>query len=198
VNVANASSKTAVFIANASLTEISKPGAPVSIAGNLTLQVNMTDKGDPGTKDQIAISLWNGSILLYSSYWNGASNAEMVLGGGNLVVHSGFSFAQPTSVSSTKSALPSEIPDAEFGLKAYPNPFTDHIYFNIQLMTNSKVQLEIYDVTGTKLATVFTNDVVAFNNCQVEYTPKNVSNGILFYRLIVDGLPMFNGKLIHY
>ncbi len=198
VNVANASSKTAVFIANASLTEISKPGAPVSIAGNLTLQVNMTDKGDPGTKDQIAISLWNGSILLYSSYWNGASNAEMVLGGGNLVVHSGFSFAQSTYVSSTKSALPSEIPDAEFGLKAYPNPFTDHIYFDIQLMTNSKVQLEIYDVTGTKLATVFNNDVVAFNNCQVEYTPKNVSNGILFYRLIVDGLPMFNGKLIHY
>jgi hypothetical protein len=123
----------------------------------------------------------------------------MLLSGGNLVVHSGFSFAPPKAgTSTTISAMPAEIPEAEFGLKAYPNPFTDHIYFDIQLMTNSKVRLEIYDVTGTKLATVFDYDVVAYDNYQVEYTPKNVSNGILFYRLIVDGLPMFNGKLIHY
>ena len=59
----------------------------VSLGGNLTLQMSMTDKGEPGSADSIAVTLWNGSTLLFSSNWDGAKTPEQLLGGGNLAVH---------------------------------------------------------------------------------------------------------------
>ena len=145
---------------------------------------------DGGGYDKFRIKIWNitDDAIVYDNNLGKDENdvPTTVLVGGSIVIHK------------ADVKTPKSIQMAEFGLKVYPNPFTDHIYFDIQLMTDSKVRLEIYDVTGTKLATVFNNDVVAYDNYLVEYTPKNVSSGILYYRLIVDGELMFNGKLIHY
>jgi hypothetical protein len=58
-----------------------------TVGSNLTLQITMTDKGEPGKSDTIGITLWQGSKLLFSSEWTGAKTLEQVLGGGNLVVH---------------------------------------------------------------------------------------------------------------
>ena len=56
--------------------------------GNAALQVVMTDKGEPGRSDTIAITVWNKSGgLWFSSNWNGTKTLEQMLGGGNLVVH---------------------------------------------------------------------------------------------------------------
>ncbi len=63
------------------------PNAPVALGGNLTLQITMTDKGEPGTKDTIGVTLWDGNKLRFSSEWNGAKTVETMLAGGNLVVH---------------------------------------------------------------------------------------------------------------
>jgi hypothetical protein len=50
--------------------------------------VTMTDKGEPGSGDTFAITLYDGSNnLLFSSNWNGTQTIEQVLGGGNTVVH---------------------------------------------------------------------------------------------------------------
>ena len=57
------------------------------IGGGWSLQMSMTDKGEPGKDDTIAVTLWNGSTLVFSSNWNGAKTVEQILGGGNLVVH---------------------------------------------------------------------------------------------------------------
>jgi hypothetical protein len=75
------------FRSKANLTDVSDPLAPVSIGGNLTLQVTMTDKGEPGSSDTIGVTLWNGNKLLFSSEWRGSKTLEQNLGGGNLVVH---------------------------------------------------------------------------------------------------------------
>lgn len=75
------------FRSKANLTDITDPLAPISLGGNLTLQVTMTDRGEPGSDDTIGITLWDGSKLLFSSEWNGAKTVEQNLGGGNLVVH---------------------------------------------------------------------------------------------------------------
>jgi hypothetical protein len=75
------------FRAKANLTDVTDPSAPVSLGGNLTLQITMTDKGEPGSSDTIAITLWNGSRLLFSSSWSGSKTVQEILGGGNLVVH---------------------------------------------------------------------------------------------------------------
>jgi len=87
--------------------------------------------------------------------------------------------------------------NAEFGIKAYPNPFTDRINFDLQLNTDCKVTLEIYNINGVKLATIFNNNVLAFDRYQLEYLPENVSSGTLIYRLVIDGKLLMTGKLIH-
>jgi hypothetical protein len=77
----------AEFRSKATLTDVTDPSAPVSLGGNLTLQVRLTDKGEPGSSDTLGITLWDGNTLLFSSEWNGAQTLEQLLGGGNLVVH---------------------------------------------------------------------------------------------------------------
>lgn len=86
---------------------------------------------------------------------------------------------------------------SEFSVKAYPNPFTDHIYFDLQLPTDSRVRLEIYNINGVKLATLYNESAMAYQRYQFEYSPVNVSSGTLFYRLIIDDKIAFTGKLIH-
>ena len=75
------------FRSKANLTDVTNPLAPVALGGNLTLQMTMTDKGEPGSNDTIGVTLWDGNKLLFSSEWKGAKTSEKVLGGGNLVVH---------------------------------------------------------------------------------------------------------------
>ncbi len=75
------------FRAKANLTDVTNPLAPVSLGGNLTLQITLTDTGEPGSSDTIAFTLWNGNKLLFSSNWSGSKTVPQTLGGGNLVVH---------------------------------------------------------------------------------------------------------------
>jgi len=75
------------FRSKASMVDITNPLAPVTIAGNLTLQVTLTDSGEPGSSDTIGVTLWDGSKVVFSSNWNGAKTVEQLLSGGNLVVH---------------------------------------------------------------------------------------------------------------
>ncbi len=78
---------TATFNGKANIQDITNPLAPISLGGNCTLQVTMSDAGEPGKSDSIAITVWNGSgALWFSSNWNGTKTAEQILGGGNLVV----------------------------------------------------------------------------------------------------------------
>jgi hypothetical protein len=155
----------------------------------------MSDRSNSGSNDRIGITLRNGTTLLFSSSWNGSSTSDRQLGDGNLIVHSG-SIAASAEVQETNTAK--AMVRAEFGVKAYPNPFTDHVTFDLQLMTDSKVRLEIFDINGSKVATVYNDVVVAYDHYQLEYTPENLRTGTLIYRLIVDGQLMFTGKLIHY
>jgi hypothetical protein len=75
------------FRSKATLVNVTNPLNPVTISGNLSLQLTLTDKGEPGSNDTVAVSLYNGSTLVFSSEWNGKTTVERLLAGGNLVVH---------------------------------------------------------------------------------------------------------------
>jgi hypothetical protein len=75
------------FRSKASLIDVTNPLAPITLGGNLTLQVTMTDTGEPGSSDTLGVTVWDGSKLVFSSEWNGAKTVEQFLGGGNLVIH---------------------------------------------------------------------------------------------------------------
>lgn len=77
----------AIFNGKASIQDISDPLNPIAVDGNATLQLVMTDRGEPGTTDSIGITIWNKSGgLWFSSNWDGSKTVETTLGGGNIVV----------------------------------------------------------------------------------------------------------------
>lgn len=78
---------TATFLSKANLKDITDPNYPISITGNLTCIVTLTDLGEPGTSDSISFTLWKKNELWFSSNWTGAQTLEQVLAGGNLIVH---------------------------------------------------------------------------------------------------------------
>lgn len=74
------------FNGKASIQDITDPLNVIPVDGNATLQVVITDKGEPGTNDTIGITVWNKSGgLWFSSNWTGTTTNEQALGGGNLV-----------------------------------------------------------------------------------------------------------------
>jgi hypothetical protein len=78
---------TATFISKANLQDVTDPSNPISLGGNLSLIITLTDPGEPGTSDTIGITLWKGTQLLYSSHWSGTQTIEQLLDGGNIVIH---------------------------------------------------------------------------------------------------------------
>jgi hypothetical protein len=79
---------TAFFNGKANIQDITNPNAPpISIDGNATLQVQMTDAGEPGINDMISITVFNklGGVW-FTSNWNGTTYVQQKLGGGNLQV----------------------------------------------------------------------------------------------------------------
>jgi hypothetical protein len=77
---------TANLRAKARLIDISDRSTPILLS-NLTLQITVTDKGEPGSSDTIGVTAWNGNTLVFSSEWNGTTTVEGLLDGGNIVVH---------------------------------------------------------------------------------------------------------------
>jgi hypothetical protein len=89
VGVNPATPNRAEFLSRATLTDITNPAAPVSLGGNLTLRITITDNGEPGTGDTIGITLTNSTgSLLFSNHWTGTPprTTEQALAGGNLQV----------------------------------------------------------------------------------------------------------------
>jgi hypothetical protein len=68
--------------------DITDPLNSISVDGNATLQLWMTDKGEPGTGDTLGIQVLNKSGgMWFSSNWSDTKTVEQTLGGGNLAVH---------------------------------------------------------------------------------------------------------------
>jgi hypothetical protein len=68
--------------------DISTAQNPVAVATGLTMRVTATDRGEPGRRDSIAITVWDGDKLLFSSDWADGATGEVKLtaSGGNLTI----------------------------------------------------------------------------------------------------------------
>jgi len=168
VNIANPNAQTAVFTSKCNLTDITNPQLPISLGGNLTLQVNMTDRGEPGSNDDIAISLYNGSTLFYSSKWTGSNTGMMLLAGGNLVVRSGFSLGNVTAkeglskIELTEEAVAQEASvvnePISFDVIAYPNPSDNQFTITLVEASSEKVSVQVFDLLGKLIKVIEKSD----------------------------------------
>jgi hypothetical protein len=199
--------KVATITATASLKRI-LPWGRWDVKGlNSSLIVKVWDSSDDkgGKYDRISVELMGvrGSGIYFSSNWSNSTNntEDQELNGGNIYIGVIKQISDSDYVGINGSDLIDDTKSlqvSEFGIKAYPNPFSDHIYFDLQLKTDSKVCLEIYNINGSKVATVYDDVVTGFSRYRFEYVPENLTTGTFIYRLVVDGKLVFTGKLIHY
>ena len=143
VDISDADAKIAQFITKANLTDITDPQNTISLGGNLILKVDMTDRGEPGTDDSIAINLTDGGVLVYSSNWTGISTDEMVLAAGNLLVHSGYS---------KRVAETTDFGTDTFELRSWPNPSSEQFYLRLDSAnTVDVIEINVFDVSGKQV-----------------------------------------------
>ncbi|MEO8150915.1 MAG: T9SS type A sorting domain-containing protein, partial [Bacteroidia bacterium] len=82
-----------------------------------------------------------------------------------------------------------------FQVSAYPNPFYESSTIEFQnTKENSHVTIELYDLTGNRIATLFEQDVEQGVTYQAKVNAANLAEGVYIYRLI-SGDDVINGKL---
>ena len=73
---------------------------------------------------------------------------------------------------------------SEVLIKSYPNPFSRQLNFEFILPEDSRVRLEVFNISGQQLAIIFEGDLKADEMYLFEYMPDAyLTNGILVYRL---------------
>ena len=112
----------------------------------------MTDMGEPGSEDKIAITVWNKTGgLWFASNWDGTRTVEQTLAGGNLKVHGGSSCELPFTKSEEVITEPEEKLNTEpvsFKVIAYPNPSATDFGMQVYSKSNEQIVVRILDVNG--------------------------------------------------
>ena len=187
--------KMATITTKANLKQLTSTGS-VDLGGNATLIVtaweSLTDK--TGHSDRISVQLAapSGSGIWFSSNWNGGKSVFQQLNGGKIQVQSGIT---PPLKSAEITTAVGEIA-TEPTLKVYPNPFTERLNIEFSSVNDTRAKLEIFNIAGSKLETLFDAPVNGGQLYKVEYLPKLVSSQIVLYHLTRNGKTQV-GKMIY-
>jgi hypothetical protein len=88
-------------------------------------------------------------------------------------------------------------PEVEYvELKVYPNPFRERLYFEFVSPGDNHVRIQVFDVGGRMLNTVFDNPVNAGVIYHTEFLPASLGTSMYFYR-VSFGDKVFVGKVIY-
>ena len=135
------------FNTKANLTDITNPAAPVSLGGNMDLSVQAFESTDRTLRDQISVTLRNGGVLVFSSFWNGSASVMQNLNGGAVRVRSG---AAITPTASRMSAEPAaQAASGQTGATAYPNPFRDRFTLRFGQEVTERTVVSVFDLNGS-------------------------------------------------
>jgi hypothetical protein len=162
INTTNPCSQKATFVSKANLIDITDENNPVSVYGGITLQVTVTDNGEPGTHDLIGITLLNSNTLIYSSNWVSKKTTEMLLNGGNIVVNSGVrcSNTVPTrneaimvmNTGSNVDIANSNSNDltgtGKLTVRVMPNPTSYYFTLGLKSLSKEKIKVTVTDLLG--------------------------------------------------
>jgi hypothetical protein len=197
----NITSPTATFSGKANIAEIDPlTGASTAIEGNCQMVLELKDGATttPKTIDQVGITIQrNGGGIWYSNNWVSTKTVMASICGtdGDISV-TGAPEAQTLVVKSAEIATVVPVVTVEPTLRAYPNPFTERLNIEFSSASDTQATLEIYSVTGAKLATMFNGLVEGGVLYKVEYVPNLVSSQLVLYKLTMDGKTQV-GKMMY-
>jgi mono/diheme cytochrome c family protein len=80
-------------------------------------------------------------------------------------------------------------------VEIYPNPMVDKLYFDIASPEETNLTIEIFTMTGQKVATVYSGRIPANSADQFEFSPATKTKGILVYRVTL-GNQIYHGKIL--
>ena len=93
------------------------------------------------------------------------------------------------------SAKTIEIKEPTTKVKAYPNPYNDKVNFVIQSSVSGKGSLEVYNMTGQKIRTIYQGMIHSGMGQMIEYIVPQANRTNLVYILRI-GKEKITGKLI--
>ena len=82
-------------------------------------------------------------------------------------------------------------------VKAFPNPYTDQVRFVITSPLSGHATLEVYNMLGAKLQTVYSGPVLTGKGQVIEYRVPEQYRTSLVYMLRVDDKLIVTGKIIN-
>lgn len=82
------------------------------------------------------------------------------------------------------------------GLKVYPNPFGDRLRFEFVSPEATHARIDIYDMTGRMVKTVFNNPVESGVFYNADFKPQTGVSSMYFYRMTI-GERVVNGKVVY-
>ncbi|MGN8226042.1 T9SS type A sorting domain-containing protein [Gracilimonas sp. BCB1] len=91
---------------------------------------------------------------------------------------------------------PTDIPKQVSLNQNYPNPFNPSTMIRYQLAENSLVRLEVFDVTGRRVAVLVNGERKAAGSHQVTFGAGNLASGVYFYRLETAGQTLTQKMLL--
>ena len=71
---------------------------------------------------------------------------------------------------------------SELRIKAYPNPSSDQINFHFRAIEDERRRLEIFDISGNKITTVFEDHTKKGEGYQFSFDATGLNQGVYSYR----------------
>lgn len=164
--------------------------------GNYGFLVSVVDGALSGStpEDRFRIKIWDldqgGTIVYDNNLELVEENAlpSTVIGGGSVIIH------KPAGKKSAD--LSSSGYEASLAVKTWPNPFTEVLNFEFALNETASARLEIFDMTGSRVAILLDRTVTSEETLRIRYVPENVTSGMLLYRLTYSDRSV-TGKVLY-
>ena len=188
----------ATFSGKANISEIDPiTGTSKSIEGNCLMVLDLKDinlTGKFNFIDLAAVTIQrNGGGLWYSNNWVNTKSKMTQICGGDITVTG----TRSKTGNYEKSDISEIKPFVEkANLLVYPNPFSDKLRFEFISPTDTYARIDLYDITGHLIQTIFNNEVNAGVTYNVDFVPSTRLIGIYFYRMMM-GKEVLNGKVLY-
>lgn len=88
------------------------------------------------------------------------------------------------------------VPDQFQLFNNYPNPFNPSTNISYSLPTQTKVTLDVFNMIGTKVATIIESETKAAGTYTVTFNAENLSSGTYFYRLKTNEIELTNKMIL--
>jgi archaellin len=80
--------------------------------------------------------------------------------------------------------------------EAYPNPFNPSTAFSLTVAKDQQVQVQVYDMTGRLVATLFNGQMKANEINRFSFDAQNLASGVYFYRTVGENFTMTKKMLL--